>query len=80
MGNCQLDVVWQRIEEGTPAHVLKIHLEGIRSEALTRLKCAWLKPGNPKLYLIISTKNTDPDAFLQEAEAVWRFEKCSLMN
>jgi hypothetical protein len=57
--NCRLDVVWQRIEEGYPAYIFEIHIGGIFSEALARLKFAWQKFGNPKLYLITNTKNID---------------------
>lgn len=59
MGSFRLDVVWQRCEEACPVYVFEIHLAGNLSEALTRLKCAWQKFGNPKLYLITDTRSMD---------------------
>jgi hypothetical protein len=57
--NYRLDVVWQREEEGFPAYIFEIHVEGNLSEALTRLKRAWRKFGNPNLFLITEGKNVD---------------------
>lgn len=46
------DVVWKEIEEGDPAFIFEILLEGNLSDALVRLKYARSRFGGPELYLV----------------------------
>jgi DNA-binding PadR family transcriptional regulator len=47
-----LDVVWKEIEEGDPAFVFEVLLEGNLSDALVKLKYARSRFGRPELYLV----------------------------